>query len=309
MKEKFLKNTFVVIILALFCCFLWGSAFSCIKIGYSLFNISGKESGTQILFAGCRFTLAGILTILMGSILNRGLLLPKKSSVKNVFKLCFFQTFAQYIFFYIGLAHTSGVSASIIEGSNVFLAVLTACLIFRLEKLTARKFLGCLVGFLGVITVNLTGGGFSGLNFLGDGFIFFSAACYAVSSGLIKIYSEDENPVTLSGWQFFAGGIIMILTGFIMGGRITTVTSGGILMLLYLAFVSAAAYTIWGILLKYNPVSKVSVIGFSNPVFGVILSAVLLHETKQAASPLSLAALILVCVGIYIVNAKGKNSP
>ncbi|MCD8089017.1 MAG: DMT family transporter [Clostridiales bacterium] len=308
MKEKLLTNTAVVCVLALLCCLLWGSAFPCIKIGYELFDIAGSDSGTQILFAGCRFTLAGILTVIIGSVLNRGVLLPKKTSLKYVIKLCFFQTVAQYIFFYIGLAHTSGVRASIIEGSNVFLALLFACLAFKLEKLTVRKFLGCLIGFLGVITVNLNGE-ILGFNLLGDGFIFFSAAAYAVSSGLIKIYSREENPVTLSGWQFFAGGIIMVLAGLILGGKITVVTSAGALMLLYLAFVSAFAYSLWGILLKYNPVSKVAVIGFSNPVFGVILSAVLLGEKNQALSPLSLAALILVCIGIYIVNAKGKESP
>ncbi|MCC8097306.1 MAG: DMT family transporter [Eubacterium sp.] len=296
-----------MLILALLCCLLWGSAFPCIKIGYELFEIAGNDSGSQILFAGCRFTLAGILTVIIGSVLNRGVLIPKKTSLKLVFKLCFFQTVAQYIFFYIGLAHTSGVKASIIEGSIVFLALIFACLIFKLEKLTARKVLGCLLGFLGVITVNVGGGSLSGVNILGDGFIFLSAAAYAVSSGLIKIYSAEENPVTLSGWQVFAGGLIMLLAGRVFGGKIHVVNQNGILMLLYLAFVSAFSYSLWGILLKYNPVSKVAVIGFSNPVFGVILSALLLGEKNQAVNPLSLRALVLVCIGIYIVNRGTKK--
>jgi drug/metabolite transporter (DMT)-like permease len=42
-------------------------------------------------------------------------------------------------------------------------------------------------------------------------------------------------------------------------------------MLLYLALVSAVAYSLWGILLKYNPISRVAVFGFMTPVFGVIL--------------------------------------
>lgn len=246
------------------------------------------------------------MTVIFGSALNRRVLIPQKNSVKLVFKLCFFQTVAQYIFFCIGLAHTSGVKASIIEGSNVFLALTFACLIFKLEKLTVRKVLGCLLGFFGVIAVNIGGGELSRVNFLGDGFIFLSTVAYAVSSGLIKIYLAEENPVTLSGWQFFAGGLIMILAGLVFGGRITAVNQSGILMLFYLAFVSAFSYSLWGILLKYNPVSKVAVIGFSNPVFGVILSALLLGEKNQAVNPLSLGALILVCIGIYIVNTQKK---
>ena len=51
---------------------------------------------------------------------------------------------------------------------------------------------------------------------------------------------------------------------------------GAVMILLYLALVSSVAYTLWGILLKYNDVSKISIFGFMNPVIGVILSALLL---------------------------------
>ena len=77
----------------------------------------------------------------------------------------------------------------------------------------------------------------------------------------------------------------------------------GLAMLVYLALVSAVAYSLWGILLKYNPVSKVAVFGFMNPVFGVILSAILLKE-GDSVGVMCVAALALVCVGIYIVNGK-----
>lgn len=307
MKKTFLTNTACVTILAALCCLLWGSAFPCIKIGYKLFAIESGDAATQILFAGLRFTLAGILTTIFGSLGAKKLLIPKKTSLPLVLKLCLFQTILQYIFFYIGLAHTTGVKASIIEGSNVFFAILTAALIFRLEKLTVKKVVGCLLGFSGVVLVNLTGSELGSLNLTGDGFILFSAIAYAVSSALIKIYSERENPVTLSGWQFLTGGIIMMIVGGLLGGKIPQVTLPALSMLFYLAFVSAFSYSLWGILLKYNPVSKITIIGFSNPVFGVILSAVLLNEGSQAASFTVLAALLLVCAGIYTVNKTPKK--
>ena len=104
-KKDFLQKTWVVCALALVCTFLWGSASPCIKLGYALFKIPSSETWTQVLFAGTRFVLAGVLTILIGSILNRKMLLPTKSSVPNIVKLAMFQTILQYIFFYIGLAH------------------------------------------------------------------------------------------------------------------------------------------------------------------------------------------------------------
>lgn len=306
-KEQFMTKTVVVWLGALLCCALWGSAFPCIKIGYQLFEIPSDATATQILFAGCRFTLAGILAIIIGSVLNHKILIPKQGSWGKIAKLCMLQTVAQYLFFYIGLANTSGVKASIIEGVNVFISILVASLIFRQEKLTARKMLGCIIGFAGVILVNITGGIDMAFTFTGDGFIVLSTISYAFSSVMIKRYSQEENPVTLSGYQFVLGGLIMVVCGLLMGGRLTVISGAGIAMLLYLAVISAVAYSMWGVLLKYNPVSRVTVFGFMNPVFGVILSAFFLKES-DSVGVVCILALILVCAGIYIVNRAPKQS-
>ena len=301
-KEKLMQKTIVVWLGALLCCVLWGSAFPFIKIGYQLFQIGSEETATQILFAGCRFALAGLLALLIGSLLRGEILVPKKQSYEKIVKLCLFQTVTQYVFFYIGLANTSGVKASIIEAVNVFIAIFVASLCFHQEKLTTRKIMGSMIGFLGVILVNLTGNEINAhFSLMGEGFIFLSTVAYAFSSVLMKGYSTEEDPVCLSGYQFLVGGLVMILCGGAMGGRLTVMTVGGATMLIYLALVSAIAYSVWGILLKYNPISKVAVFGFMNPVFGVLLSALLLKE-YQMVGPMSIISLILVCLGIYIVN-------
>lgn len=298
-REQWMQKTAVVWFGAMLCCFLWGSAFPCVKIGYGLFAIESSDTAAQILFAGCRFTLAGIFTIILGSLLSGQFLYPKKEAVGRVLWLCLLQTVLQYLFFYIGLAHTTGVKASIIEAVNVFVAILVASLIFRQEKLTASKVLGCIVGFAGVILINLTGMNLQ-MSLEGEGFIFLSTVAYAFSSVFLKRFSQKDNPVMLSGWQFTAGGMIMMAAGICMGGNISVLSAPAVGMLLYLAMVSAVAYSLWGILLKYNPVSKVAVFGFMNPVFGVILSALLLGEQMMGA--VSIFSLVLVCGGIYIVN-------
>lgn len=304
MKDrKFLEKTWVVCLLACICCFLWGSAFPCIKIGYQLFEIDANDAMSQILFAGVRFTLAGLLVILFGSILKKEPMLPKKSSYGKIIKICIFQTVLQYLFFYIGLAHTTGVKASVVEASGTFLAIMIASLIFHQEKLTLSKAGGCIVGFAGVILINMTGSGLAGeMSFSGEGFILLSATAYAISSVLIKRYSEQEDPVLISGYQFMIGGLVMALIGFISGGRLHLSSLSGAAMMLYMALISAVAYTLWSILLKHNPVSKVAVFGFMNPVFGVILSAILLKESGTIPFIQCAISLLLVCIGIYIAN-------
>lgn len=307
-KETFMQKTWVVWLGAMLCCLLWGSAFPCIKIGYSMMGIGAQDTASQILYAGYRFTLAGILVIALGSIGGRRLLLPGRASAGKIIKLASLQTVAQYLLFYIGLAHTSGVKASIIEALNVFVAILVASLIFRQEKLTVKKIVGCVIGFAGVALVNLSGGGWDlQLSMLGEGFIFLSTVAYAFSSVCLKRYSKSENPVMLSGYQFLAGGVVLSLCGWLAGGRVGSFTLSSGLLLFYMACISAVAYTLWGVLLKYNPISRVAVFGFMNPVFGVILSAWLLREDTGTAWGVAAAALVLVCVGIFIVNYEKKQ--
>lgn len=304
-KQDFLQKTWVVCVLALVCTFLWGSASPCIKLGYALFQIPSSETWTQVLFAGTRFILAGALTVLIGSVLNRKMLVPTKSSIPSIAKLALFQTILQYIFFYIGLAHNSGVKASIINGSNTFFVILLAGLVFHQEKLSFKKLAGCVVGFAGVIIVSMNGKSIDmNLSLMGDGSLFLCAISYAVSSCLMKNYSKNDNPVMLSGYQFILGGIVMVILGFAMGGRISHVSVGAVLMLFYLACISAVAYSLWGILLKHNPVSKVAIFGFTNPVFGVLLSAWWLGEGSSELGINALIALILVSIGILIVNVR-----
>lgn len=306
-KESWLTKTWAAALLALGCCALWGSAFPCIKIGYRLFEIPSDDTAAQILFAGCRFTLAGMLAVLAGSVIQRRFLVLKRSSWGMAVKLSIFQTILQYFLFYIGLANTTGVKASIINGCNVFIALLVAGLIFKMEKITWKKLAGCLLGFAGVVLVNLSGEMNLNISLKGEGFILLSTVAYAVSSVLIKQYSQKENPVALSGFQFMFGGIVMICGGLLMGGRLHQMTGQGLAVLFYLGFLSAAAYSVWSILLKYNPVSRITVFGFSTPVFGVLLSALLLQEGDQAAGAATVAALALVSAGIFIAQKEEKK--
>lgn len=309
MKDK--SNIFtkfgVIFICALICCGLWGSAFPCIKIGYKLFNIASKDVASQMLFAGIRFFLAGIITIIIGSIFKGKFLIPKKSSFGMILTLSLFQTIIQYLFFYAGLAHASGVKSSIINGMTTFFAILIACLVRKQEKLNIYKLIGCGLGIAGIILVSISdgnvGGGFA-LN--GEGFILISSVSYAISSCLVKEFSLREDPVILSGYQFLLGGAVMIIISLILGGHLNITSINGILLLIYMAMISAVAYSLWGILLKYNPVSRVTIFGFTNPIFGALLSAFFLKEYDKLNLS-CLIALLLVSFGIFIVNKFSKN--
>ncbi len=301
-KESVLSRTWMVVLVAFICSLLWGSAFSGVKIGYERFGTDASDWASQMVFAGVRFAIAGLMAIAFGSISSKKILVPSKQAVPKVLIISLFQTILQYFFYYIGLAHTSGVKAAVIVAANVFTAILISSLIYRIEKLTLRKIIGCMIGFSGIILINLGGlKNGTGFSLFGDGFIFLCTVASGFSSVIMKRYSASENPVMLSGWQFFFGGLVMWLIGAVFGGSIGYVNTGSAAVLLYLSFVSAAAYTLWAMLLKHNPVSKVAVFGFMNPVCGVVISGIVLKESDMFGIN-AVIALVLVCIGIYVVN-------
>ena len=312
--SKFFSNPISVVFFATFCCALWGSATPMIKLGYANMFDGGKpDVPSTILFAGIRFAIAGLLTIVIYSIGRRKVLLPAKENFGRIAIVAAFQTVIQYFFFYVGLANTTGAKGTIISGSSSFFAIFFSSLLFKTEKLTVKKVVACIIGFANVIIINLNGLDLN-INFTGDFFVLFSAMSLAVSSVLIKVFSKHEDAVVISGYQFMLGGAVMIVVGLLLGGGIDHWDTTGILILMYLSLLSAMAYALWGLLLKYNPVSRVTIFSFMTPVFGVLLTNLMLPE-KSDIRPLNLVlALALVCIGVFLVNynfkqRKPKGSP
>ena len=301
-KKPLLSRGPVVVGLAILCNMLLGSAIPFINLGYKLFEIPAGQPATQIVFAGCRFFLAGLLTILFASMAQRRFVRPKKQNIHMVFCLGALQTVIQYLFFYIGVANTPSVKSAIIQGLNAFVAILIACYIFRSEKMNKLKWIGGLLGVAGVIAVNLDGSGLGGsMKLTGEGFLLISMVAGACSAGAIKYFAQREDPVALSGWQFMLGGVVMAAAGFAFGGRLHPTGVGSVAVLLYLAALSAVAYTVWSVLLKFNPVSRIAPFMFLQPIFGVLLSLILYGGSDLPLLRYAVA-LMLVCLSIVIVS-------
>ena len=297
--EKKLQNPIVICVLALLCCALWGSAFPCIKIGYEWMEIEGI--GSQILFAGYRFFLSGVLTFALGCLLERRILRMKRENFGVIFRQGVLQTTIQYVCFYIGLAHKTGAKGSIINASNAFVSIVAAHYMIRSERMTWKKGLGCILGLAGVVLVNLEPGGFGGgFRFLGEGMVLLCTIAYGVSTVLLKMISDRESPMTITAYQTLIGSALLIVIGWLLHGDVGVFTWKSAALLFYMALLSTVAFSLWTLLLKYNPVGKVAVYGFTIPIFGVLLSGILLGETIFSVK--YLAALLFVSGGVILVN-------
>jgi drug/metabolite transporter (DMT)-like permease len=185
----------------------------------------------------------------------------------------------------------------------VFFSVLLAHFIYANDKLTGRRVLGCLIGFAGVVAVNMAGSGLDlQVSLSGEGLLLVSTFAGSLAAIYGRRLSRDMDATVMTGWQLLLGGLVLTAMGLSGGGHFASFSLGAGVLVLYLAGVSAVAFAVWSLLLKHNPVSDVAIFNFEIPVFGVMLSALVLGESIFEWK--NLLALVLVCVGIWLVTSR-----
>lgn len=301
MKSGFVKNKVFVISAALFCCALWGISTPIVKMGYAYVNATHIPS--LILWAGLMFAVSGIITIGAYSALTRKFVFPKKENIKGVAIISLLQTVLQYSLLYIGLLNTTSVKGAILKSTDVFFVAIIASFVFKLEKLTVKKLISCIIGFLGIIIMNFDGLSFN-ISIIGDGLVLLAILSYSFSVVMTKLFAQKEEPVTLCGYQMTLGGFVMILLGVIFNGKVDIF--GMMPVFICLSLIYAVSYTLWAVLLKDNPASSIIIYSFMTPIFGVVFSALLLNEESGVATINLIIALVLVCSGICLWGYEKK---
>jgi drug/metabolite transporter (DMT)-like permease len=283
---------------------LWGSAFPLIKLSYAHMDIHRNETFEQMLFAGYRFTLAGLL-ILLAMMAMRIRFDRSLPALAAVVKVSIFQTVLQYILFYIGLSYSTGTVSSIIAGTTSFFQLLAAHFMYRNDRLTPVRVLGMAVGFAGILLIWMQGQ--SGAVSFGFGEVLLLIAMLfgALGNVVAKKQSAYVNIFYLTGMQMFLGGVVLFVLGALRAGAFPFHLDGyALLMLTYLAILSSAGFLLWNYLMKYNSVSSVSMYLALIPLFGVILSSLMLEEQMHMTT---FVALLLIVLGIVIVNRVWKR--
>lgn len=299
--ESIFTRRNVVFACATLCCLLWGSSYPAIKSGYALYQIAPDDIASKVVFAGYRFLLAGLILLLFAQAQRRPVYRLSPRQFSQLALLGIMQTAIQYTFFYIGLAFTTGVKGSIMNATGTFFSVMLAHFIYQNDRLSYNKSLGCLLGFTGVMLVNVESG-LSDFQFVwqGDGFVVLAAFILSAATLYGKRISQTIDPMVMTGWQLALGGGIMVMGGYLTGGTLQVTSIGAVVVLGYLTLISSVTFALWSVLLKYNRVSMIAPFNFVIPVAGTVLSAIFLGEDILDIK--YLLALLLVCSGIVLVN-------
>jgi len=292
-----------VVVFALTAAIAWGWAFPLIKVGFGAFGITTDMTGSKMLFAGIRFAAAGLIVLSVARSNGRSFKTSRPIDWRFILAFALMNTTLHYFFFYVGMSHSEGSRAAILNSLSTFLVVLLACACFKSDKLTSRKLLGCAVGFSGILALNLGGADSGRFTWLGDGMIILNAICGACSNLMTRGLSRRVDVFVGTGYSLSIGGLILIIPGLILGGTLPQVNLLGISCLVALIAISAIGFALYNKLLSMNPVGKVAIYNSLIPIVGAVTSCLCLGEMfhLKYAFAGGLAAL-----GIYIIN-KGKN--
>lgn len=296
-------------LLAFTAAFSWGWAFPLVKLGFAEYGITQDMTASKMLFAGLRFGLAGIIILLIAATTGRSFsyksTAPKGSFSNALFLLLFalMNTTLHYACFYIGLSYSQGARAAILNSMSVFTLVILACIFFKSDKMTYRKMLGCVVGFAGILTLNMGNQESGAFTLLGDGLIILNALCGAFAGLLTRGVNKRIDVFVGTGYSLAVGGALLIIPSLLMGATLPQITLWGVCILALLVGISTIGFALYNKLLTCNPIGKVAIWNSLIPVVGALTSCICLHETFYAKY---IWAAGLATIGIYIIN-KGKK--
>ena len=295
-----------VCLFALTAAVLWGWAYPIIKIGFQEWGITPDMTGSKMLFAGIRFAISGLIILAMARGMHRSFRPARRLDWGFILLFALINTTFHYACFYIGLSHSEGSRAAILNSLSIFLVVVLACVFFKSDRMTLRKMVGVVLGMAGILILNLNGDAVSAeWSWLGDGMIIVNAICSAVASLLTRSMARRVDIIVGTGYSLGIGGLLLIVPGLLMGGALPHVTLWGLALLGMLVGISTIGFALYNQLITHNPIGKVAIYNSLLPIVGAVTSCLCLGEPFQANYILAGG---LVASGIYIVNAAKGNA-
>jgi len=211
---------------------------------------------------------------------------------------------ANQLFFFKGLSMTTTISASVLMTSNPIIVMVLSYFILK-EKITVQKFLGILLGSAGAVLVLSRGDmTWESGNFLGDFFILLNSTSFAIFLVLVKPLMNKYNALTVIGWVFLFGSLVVIPFGIseVLQVQWSQLPAHVWLSVVYIVlFTTIFAYflNVWA--LKYVNPTVVSYYIYLQPVFASLIAFMFLKENHE---PSMILFALMIFIGVYLVGKK-----
>lgn len=218
------------------------------------------------------------------------------------------QIVVNYSLFYQGLNLVPGAVGAVVYGSQPLIIAVVAAIVLKDDKLTERKILTIAAAISGVILISAGRHAFnlgSEIEYLGIIMILFANLATAASNIIISKSDRSINPFVLSSFSLFSGGIILWLISIAFeNGPADDLPVQYWMVLLWLTFMAATAFSIWFVLLQRPGVrvSELNLWKFLTPVAGALLSWWLIKEENPEW--LTVTGMIIITVSLIFYYKK-----
>ncbi|WP_194725812.1 DMT family transporter [Noviherbaspirillum malthae] len=215
----------------------------------------------------------------------------------------------EYLFVGAALRHTSAAHTAVFLYTAPVFAALGLHWKMPAERLAPLQWIGIAVAFAGIVMAFLGRGGFTPGGSLshvsetmqGDLLALAAGISMGATNVVIRCSSLSRAPATETLLYQLLGAFVLLLFAAATSGELTinpTPSAWGGLIFQTL-IVSFASFLVWFWLLRHYLASRLGVLSFMTPIFGVVLGAWLLNE---AIEPGFLAGALLVLAGIALVS-------
>jgi drug/metabolite transporter (DMT)-like permease len=297
--KNILKST---VFLAIVAALLWSTAFAGVKIGL--------QYHTPLQFGSFRFILAGLMVLIVHG--KWGVYWKEvKSEWRFILLIAFIQTVVQYGMFYTGMNLVPGSLGAMIIGSSPLFIALIAHFTHPDDKLSILKTISFLVGVAGIAIITLGRQNVELKNkWESWGIILLILNNFAsgYSNVLVSKNPRPISPIVLTSSSLLIGGVTLYLISLpIEGFQTGPFPATWFIALFWLAFISAAAFSIWYTLLKRTgvKVSELNIWKFLIPVSGAGLSWLLLAGEKPDWT--SVTGMVVIAGALFLMYFSTKE--
>ena len=303
MKEKQRANL-TPILLALVVMLCWGSLYPVVKLGYAKFDIDTSYYPNLVLFAGVRFTVSGAVISLFLTAKEKKLPTVKtKREWLGIALVALFAVMLNYSLAFYGLSLVESSKTALLKQSGVLIFIVLCALIFKDDKMTVGKGIGAVLGLGSILILNINQLGLS-MGF-GECVIIASSFCTVTASVICKKMLKGTDSKVTTGYSQLLGGVILLVIGLALGGKMSIVQIGDWLLFGYMTLATCASYLIWYTIVQKNDLSKLFIVKLSEPLFAAIIGAIILKENIFQLH--YLGAFLCIATAVIISNLTFKK--
>jgi drug/metabolite transporter (DMT)-like permease len=215
----------------------------------------------------------------------------------------------EFVLIYRGLLLTSASRAVVFLYTAPFF-VAFGSYVFLGERLRASQWGGLALCFAGVaLAIGVPQADVDARVLLGDLLVIAGGALWAATTLIVKASALLHAPAEKGlGYQVALSVPILGFAAWVSGETLTRVPGPlALSLMVYQAiWVVGLTFLLWFALVKTYSASKLSAFTFITPLFGVVASYFIMHDTLTLAFG---AAALLVIAGLYLVNRPGPVVP